>query len=190
MIGLNTPLAYGAAAAVLALGALALWQRGEIADGSTALATEVAAHAKTREKNAIVLSDLVVKTAAARDAALKLQASWQELNGKLETHLHGKLENAQTNNRNLGADGTRRVFIRAVCPAVPSGATATADVPSVPAPVGPVAQSAEIAPELRQPFWATRGVIAEENEVMAALQRYAVACYRASKGETVEAPTE
>lgn len=190
MIGLNTPIVYGAAAAVLALGALALWQRGEIADGRTALATEVAAHATTRERHAVVLSDINVKTAAARDAALKMQAIWLGLAGQLDATLDRNLENAQTNNRNLGGDGTRRVYIRTVCPAAPSGGTAPADVPGVPAAVGPVAQAAEIAPELRRPFWATRGLIADENEVMGYLQRYAVACHRASRGEAVEIPAE
>lgn len=190
MISLSTPIVYGAAAAVLALGALALWQRGEIADGRTALATEVAAHATTRERHAVVLSDINVKTAAARDAALKMQAIWLGLAGQLDATLDRNLENAQTNNRNLGGDGTRRVYIRTVCPAAPSGGAAPADVPGVPAAVGPVAQAAEIAPELRQPFWATRGLIADENEVMVYLQRYAVACHRASRGEAVEIPAE
>lgn len=72
MLDPRNMLAYGAATAVLALGALAVWQRAEIADGRAALATQSAAYAEAMRMAAAAharASEDARKEEARREAA-------------------------------------------------------------------------------------------------------------------------
>lgn len=123
MIDPRSLLTYGAAAAVIALGGLALWQRGELHE-------ERASHMRTQSAHAEQLRRLEQAAREASTAALRSQEQRQQAVAALDERYTRELTNAQADNdllRTRVRSGEQRLRIAASCPVRPAS---TGDLPS------------------------------------------------------------
>lgn len=175
MLDPRSLLTYGAAAAAVALGALTLWQRGEIADGRTALANESAAHARTKEAHAVTLGRLSGKTTELLTDALRVQALMRAAEAERDRQFSKELEHELAEDRRRRGPATR-VRITAACPAAAAAPAGGAGLPDLPAAGSVEPAAAEIVGPDRQRVLNLVGAVKTEDVQLRYLQAYAQAC--------------
>jgi hypothetical protein len=166
------------AGALLALGALALWQRSEIADGRTAAADERAAHAQTKAAHADTLARQAVVISGLAKDALRVQKALNQDEESRATGLQKEIDDAIAADRRRRGNPAVRVFVPGACPAAaPATHPGGGNVPAVPAAVASEPAAAELTGAARQRALDFRVNFDVDMAHLRYLQAYAAACH-------------
>lgn len=171
-------LTYGAAAAVFALGALALWQRSEIADGRAAVAAEQAAHARTKEAHAVTLARQATVISGLAANALRVQKALNLDEESRATGLQKEIDDAIAADRRRRGNPAVRVFVPGACSAAaPATHPGGGDVPAVSPAGASEPAAAELTGAARQRALDFRVSFDVDMAHLRYLQAYATACH-------------